>query len=249
MVLKRRWKSSPTSKSKLKRTILIVVVIVLLFMLQSYMYIDRNLKAPLTQLAKVRMRQIATESINAAVSERIAQNTNLEKLIDWRTDRNGKVNGFTLNPAEHMKISGDTVQIVKKQLDRLQSMPEHIPLGQAMNSPLLASFGPDIPIRLVPAGSVKVDLNTRYQNAGINMVVVEVYVRVSVEISVIIPFNSDPELVETELPISYSLVVGDVPTYYFDGKGNSIGQNTPPPNIALPRMDSAPAANGNGQTK
>ncbi|CAG7649350.1 sporulation protein YunB [Paenibacillus allorhizosphaerae] len=241
-MLKRRWKSSPTSKSKLKRTILIALIIVLLFILQSYMYIDRNLKTPLTQLAKVRMKQIATESINAAVSDRIAQNTNLEKLIDWRTDRNGKVNGFTLNPAEHMKISGDTVQIVKKQLDRLQSIPERIPLGQAMNSPLLASFGPDIPIRLVPAGSVKVDLNTRYQNAGINMVVVEVYVRVSVEISVIIPFNTDPELVETELPISYSLVVGDVPTYYFDGKGNPVGPNTPPPNIALPKMDAAPPA-------
>jgi sporulation protein YunB len=240
MVLRRGWKSSTTGKSRLKRTILIVLAIVLLFILQAYIYVDKNLKGPLTSLAKIRLKQIATESINSAISERIAENTNFEKLIDWRTDRNGKINGFILNYAEHMKITAETVQIVKKQLERLTSVPEHIPLGQAMNSPILASFGPDIPIRLVPAGAAKVDLNTRYQNAGINMILVEVYIRITVEVTVIIPFDSEPEIVETELPISYSLVVGDVPTYYFDGKGNPVGQTVPPPNISVPNMNLSP---------
>ncbi|TVY09513.1 sporulation protein YunB [Paenibacillus cremeus] len=238
---KRRWRSGPTGKNRVRRNILIALVILLLFFMQGYIYIDKNLKEPLTNLARIRLKQIATDSINTAISERIAETTNFEKLIDWRLDRNGKINGFSLNYAEHMKITADTIQIVKNQLQKLEQVPEHIPLGQAMNSPLLASFGPDIPIRLVPAGAAKVDLNTRYQNAGINMIMVEVYVRITVEVSVIIPFDSETEMVETELPISYSLVVGDVPSYYFDGKGNSVGQNTPPPGIALPHVTPAPS--------
>jgi sporulation protein YunB len=243
VVLRRRWRSRSAGPKKVKRNTLLAALVLLLFAIQFFIYIERNLKPPLASLAKIRVKQIAAQSINSAISERISQNTNFEKLIDWRTDRNGKVTGFMLNYSEHMKITADTIKTVQGQLSQLQSIPEHIPLGQAMNSPLLASFGPDIPIRLVPAGAVKVDLNTRYQNAGINMILVEVYIRITAEVSIIIPLDTVPEVVETEVPISYALVVGDVPTYYFDGKGNP-SSNSPalPPGISLPPLN-VPAAN------
>ncbi|SCW66576.1 sporulation protein YunB [Paenibacillus tianmuensis] len=241
-MLRRRWRSSPSGKSKLKRTLLIVLVVLLLLCMQAYLYVERNLKEPLVHLARVRVKQIATEAINSAIADRMTQNTNFKKLIDWHTDNSGKITGFMLNYAEHSRITADTVNIVTKQLEAVGSVPEHIPLGQAMHSPLLASFGPNIPIRLVPAGTAKVELNTRYQSAGINMILVEVYVHVTVEMTVIIPFDSAPEVVETELPVSYSLVVGDVPTYYFDGRGNPVGQSGPlPPGISLPNVN-VPAA-------
>ncbi|MDT2248692.1 sporulation protein YunB [Paenibacillus larvae] len=108
-----------------------------------------------------------------------------------------------------------------------------------MESPIIASFGPEIPVRLLPVGNVKVDVNTRYQNAGINMILVEVYIRIIAELSIIIPFDSEAEMVETELPISYSLVVGDVPMYYFDNKGNPVGNTKEilPPNISIPNLN------------
>ncbi len=56
-------------------------------------------------------------------------------------------------------------------------------------------------------------------DVGINMVLVEVYIRVIEEVAIVIPFDLEPEVVETEIPISYLLVVGDVPMYYYDGKG------------------------------
>jgi sporulation protein YunB len=222
---------------KIKRNFILIGIIVFLFTLQSFVYIEKNLKPPLTNLAKVRVKQLATQAINTAISDRIAKNTNFDDLIDWKTDRNGKITGFMLNYAEHMRITADTVKTVQNQLLSLQSLPEHIPLGQAMNSSILASFGPMIPVRLVPAGAVKVDLDTRYQNAGINMILVEVYIRIIAEVSVIIPLDTVPEVVETEVPISYALVVGDVPTYYFDGKGNPTGNSAPlPPGVALPQL-------------
>ncbi|UJF32339.1 sporulation protein YunB [Paenibacillus hexagrammi] len=108
-----------------------------------------------------------------------------------------------------------------------------------MNSAILASFGPEIPIKLLPVGNVKVDLSTRSQNAGINMVLFEVYVHIIAEVSVIIPFDSDTEIVETEIPISYSLVVGDVPMYYFDNKGNPVGDakdSAAAPSLSIPSL-------------
>ncbi|WNQ12539.1 sporulation protein YunB [Paenibacillus aurantius] len=245
-LVKRRWKSRPRSKS-IKRNIFITLVILLLVSLQSFIYIEKNLKPPLMNLAKIRLKQLATQSINSAITDHIAQGTQFDKLIEWRTDNAGKTAGFMLNYAEHVKITADTVNRVNSTLANLKAMPEHIPLGQAMNSAILASFGPDIPIRLVPAGAAKVDLNTRSQNVGINMVLVEVYIRIIAEVTIIIPFDAEPEIVETELPISYVLVVGDTPMYYMDNKGNPVG-GTLPPNVSLPNLSVGPGAAQGGSS-
>ncbi len=247
---RRRWRSRTTGKVSLRKKLIIALLIFTLFSIQGFIFVERNLRSPLMSLAKVRVKQIATHSINTAIAERIAGRTNAEQLIDWKTDRNGKITGFMLNYAEHMRITSETINTVQKLLDGLKSLPEHIPLGQAMDSALVASFGPEIPIRLVPEGNVKVDLSTRYQNAGINMILVEVYVRIIAEVTVIIPFDTQPEIVETEIPISYSLVVGDVPMYYFDNKGNPVGSNKDavPPNISLPNLGMLPnKGGGNGE--
>ncbi|ANE48611.1 sporulation protein [Paenibacillus swuensis] len=238
---RKRWRSQTVKPGSRKKVFFVVLVIMFFFSLQSFIFIEKNLRPPLMKVAKIRVKQIATQAINKAISDRIAQGENSQKLIDWKTDANGKVTGFMLNYAEHMKITSETIGVVQNILDDMQDIPERIPLGQAMNSAILASYGPEIPVRLVPAGNVKVDLNTRQQDAGINMILVEVYIRIIAEVAIIIPFDTKPELVETEIPISYLLVVGDVPMYYYDNKGRPVGEGAgSAPNIALPNLQMSP---------
>ena len=186
-------------------------------------------------VAEVRVKQVATQAINKSITEQVASQTNADKLIEWKTNSSGKISGFMLNYAEHMRITSETIDTVQNTLDRMGDIPERIPLGQALGSAIIASFGPRIPVKFEPIGAVKVDLNTRQKDAGINMILVEVYMHIVAEVSIIIPFDTKPELVETEIPISYLLVVGDVPTYYYDNKGNAVGDSAPnAPSIAIP---------------
>jgi sporulation protein YunB len=222
-----------------KKIFFIVLVFMTFLTLQTFVFIEANLREPLMNIAKVRVKQMATQAINTAITQRIAQETEVRNLIEWTTDRSGKPTSLVLNHAEHMQIASNTVQVVQNTLDNLQKFPEYIPLGQALNSAILASFGPDIPVRFVPAGATQVSMNIRQKDAGINMVLVEVYIDISVEVSIIIPFGTDREVVTTEVPITYVLVAGDVPMYYFDNKGQPLGGTdnwggVAPPNISLP---------------
>jgi sporulation protein YunB len=237
---RRKWKSQVRIPNG-KRVFILLLMIVTLFAMLTFIFIEKNLQTPLMNVAKIRVKQIATRAINKAITERMAQAEDVDKLVDWKTDNKGKVAGFMLNYAQHMKITSDTVQVAQGILDKLEKTQEHIPLGMAMNSAILASFGPNVPIRFVPAGAVKVDLSTRQKDAGINMLLVEVYIRIIAEVTIIIPFDTEPEIVETEIPISYLLVVGDVPMYYFDNKGKPLGDSEAlPPNISLPDLNSTP---------
>ncbi|GAB2676037.1 sporulation protein YunB [Paenibacillus thermoaerophilus] len=244
---RRRWRSrSPRRRRKYKRWILLLAVILLV--VQTMVVIERNLAPPLMHVAQMRLKQIATKAINKAITERMANTEGVDRLIDWRTDSGGKIKGFSLNYSAHMKVTADAINTVQSVLNELGEMPEHIPLGQAFDSSVIASFGPRIPVRLSPVGSVEANLQTRHHNAGINNLLVEVYIRIRAEVAIIIPFDSKPEVVETEVPISYVLVVGDVPAYFFDGKGNpSNGGNTAiPPSVSLPSLRMEPDEDATG---
>lgn len=195
---------------------------------------------------------MVTQSVNETMTEKITQEADLNKLMEWKYGNDGKVSGFVLNYAEHMKITSKSVDIVQGLLQNLQSRTEKIPLGLVMNSAILASYGPQIPVKMTPEGVVQVELGRRYENVGINMVLAEVYIRIIAEVAVIVPFNSDHEIVETEIPLSYVLIIGDTPMYYVDNKGNPLGNSSPlPPSVTLPEIKtnsaSPPNPLGNGE--
>jgi sporulation protein YunB len=212
-----------------------MLVLMMVMTVPSFIFIERNLRPPLMNIAKVRVKQVATQAINKAITDQVAHTSEAEKLIDWKMDGNGKISGFMLNYAEHISITSETVQTVQAALSEIKDIPEHIPIGHALGSAIISSFGPTVPVKFEPVGATKVELNTRERNAGINMVLVEVYIRVVAEVSIIIPFDTEPELVETEIPISYLLVVGDVPMYYYDSTGKPVGESAQQaPNISVP---------------
>ena len=204
-------------------------------MLEMFLYVERNLMPPIMHLAQIRVKQIATEAINKAITSQVGQGENFDDLVNWKTDTDGKVTGFMLNYAEHMKITSQTTQLVQETLESIHKRTEHIPLGQVLKSPIVASFGPQIPVKIEPQGAVKVQLDTRQQEAAINMILVEVYVNIVTEVAVVVPFDMEPQTVETDIPISYMLVVGDVPMYYYDNQGRPVGENSlNAPSIAIP---------------
>ncbi len=214
---------------------IIFSLLLILSIMQSLRYVEKHLRPPILHLAQIRVKQIATESINKAISSQVADKGNAEALIDWKTDKNGKISGFMLNYKEHMRITSQAAEVIQTTLKELHNQTEHIPLGQALGSSLIASYGPNVPVKIEPQGAVKVELNTRQQDAGINMILVEVYIHIVTEVAVIIPFDVEPQVVDTEIPVSYLMVVGDVPMYYYDNQGQPVGENgSSAPGIAIP---------------
>ncbi|SDF14975.1 sporulation protein YunB [Fontibacillus panacisegetis] len=236
MFRRRGWRSRRRRPRGRRKWWLIITIIMIFSFIYFFQYVESRMREPIMHLAKIRVKQIATESINDAIAAQVANHGNIDELINWKTDASGKVSGFMLNYSSHMKITSDTIQTVRSALDEVSGLSEHIPLGQALGSPIIASFGPSIPIKIEPKGDVKVDLNTRQEDAGINMILVEVYLRVKTELAVVVPFDMEPQSVETEIPVSYLLVVGDVPMYYYDSKGNPVGDKANAPNISIPAL-------------
>lgn len=216
-----------------RRIIFFSFLIFFIFLFQTFIYIEKQLQPILISIAQTRVKQIATNAVNDAISKKIAQNTNFKDLIEFEMDQQGKITAAIFNYSEFARIVGEATVRVEDTLNDLDKIVEPIKVGAAFNSDLLADFGPTVPITIVPIGSVQVNPRTIYQNAGINVVVMTVLIDISAEVQVVIPFVTAPTVITSSVPIAHTQIFGEVPQFYYDGKGTYYGQypsssQTPP---------------------
>src|SRR5699024_10093716 len=66
-----------------------------------------------------------------------------------------------------------------------------IPLGQITGNTVLANLGPKIPVHFEMVGSLRSDVVHEMKEFGVNNVLVEIYIPVSVNIKIVVPFSSE----------------------------------------------------------
>jgi len=220
-----RW-GNRKIKIKKRRLIFISFLLFLLLSYQTFLYIERQLEPILMSIAQARVKQIATNAVNDAISKKIAQNTNFKDLIQFETDSDGKIRAAIFNYSEFARIVGEATARVEDTLKDLEKMEEHIKLGAVFNSELLSDYGPEIPISMVPIGSVQVSPKTTYQNAGINVVVMTVVMDIRAEVQVVIPFVTEPAVIQSSVPIAQSQIFGEVPQFYYSSSGTYYGTDS-----------------------
>lgn len=213
----RRWYKT---KRGLKRGVFAIpwLFIFLLLLLMGGIYcftvIDRNLKPTIMQIADARAHIVATEAINKALYEKVLYNTDYEDLVTIHKDTEQKVTVMQANTLKISRIVSEANMAIKDTLKNLQDEDFYIPLGQALGSPLLANYGPQIRVGIVPVGTVNVGFDDRFQEAGINQVRHILYLDIETTVKIVVPLLKEDIVVKHQIPIAETIIIGDVPNTY-----------------------------------
>ena len=198
----------------------------LLFLYQSVLLLDRSLRPPFMALATGVARQMATQAINDALTKRIGEDAEYARLVMLDKDRSGRVTSAHFNFAQVARIESLTTLRVQHVLTRLEARTIYIPALQGMGSAILATFGPSVPVRIVPIGSAQSEVQPVVHSAGINQTVHILYLHITAQVSVVVPFITQPVRVETRIPIAYVVFVGSVPRTTITGSGYPLAVNS-----------------------
>lgn len=227
---------------KRKHSIILFVLLVASIYtgLYAFYFVETNLRPNLMSIAEIRTKKIATEAINDAVSKKIAEETDYRNLLDIQLDSTGRVSYAQLNFSEVSRIAAETTIRVQNTLNIIEKEVIRIPLGMAVNSTILSQYGPTIPITIVPQGAAFTNVDWSFEEAGINQTLHVIYVEVRAEVKVVIPFDTKNTIVVTRIPIAYALYIGNVPQFYYNGRGipqgDGVGESpgVKPPSIFPP---------------
>lgn len=211
------WKVPPY-KRRFVSSIITIGIFGLLMVLIFY-FVDFRVRPTLIQLALVKARQIASQSINEAVRSDISPNIQYQNLIKIVFNPEGKIILIQPNTGEINRISSETTLAVQKKLQKIPKTELKIPVGQIMGSRIIAGFGPQIPVKVLPVGFVGSEINDHFEAAGINQVRHRIYLTVKATIKMIIPLISEEAEVSTDIPLVEAIIVGDVPNVFVGSGG------------------------------
>ncbi len=192
----------------------IIPVILIAVVVLTLAVIDRNIKPTLSNIAKNKARLMGVECINKAINKRVTKDVEYTDLVIVRTDDRGRVVLVQPNTARISRLIAQSSLDVAEALDQLKEASFTIPLGQAVGSSFLAGYGPRVKVKVIPAGSVEVDVVSDFQSAGINQSRHLIYLKVSSKLKVVVPFSNEEVKVATTVPVAETIIVGDVPGMY-----------------------------------
>lgn len=209
-----------------KVILLTTMFITLLFTIQTFYFIEHNLRPAFENMAENVTRKIATEAINDAITKKVTEETNYPEIVQFYKDDRGVIRSAVFNLAEANRIKSQTTNRVQSVLQQFsdnntdENNRIYMPLGQAFDSTILATFGPRIPIHIEPIGTAKSDIVEQSETLGINQTKHTLTLDILVRVSVIIPFVTHPMELHSRVPIASFVVVGEVPQVFLDGQGS-----------------------------
>lgn len=217
----RKYNSSTlTKKQRRIRRFLIFLFIIILIAGGVLLYFDKIVNPIIVTTSESRIKMLTSRAVNSTISEILSDTNIYDELVTINTNDQGQI---TLIQANAVQINTLSKNISQQALEKIESIGEQgvaIPLGTFSGLPLLAGKGPDVIIKMSPIGTLDCVFKSEFVEAGINQTLHRIYLDVSASVNLILPIFDDKVTTYTQVMICESIIVGDVPEFYFN---NSMG--------------------------
>ncbi len=225
------------SSNRLALFLISFIACVILFLF----YINDRLLPTYLEYAEVQTYKIASHVVSRAISAKTADVMDVNQIIENVPTNSNEMVTTKFDTEIINKIRAEIVTLVKQNLQQaeqgdLTQLPDlenveydvgsmeagdgivfFVPLGQALNLPIIGNLGPRIPIRFHIIGNVSSDVISDIQEFGINNAKVEVGIHIKVNVQIIVPLASKTATVEQYIPVAIGLVQGQVPHIWSGG--------------------------------
>ena len=191
-----------------------IMIFIMSILIGSFIYVDNSLRPTITVLAETKALELANRSINKAVGDKVKEKINYSDLVYTKLDSQGKISMIQSNTVLMNQVASDVALEIQNELKQVKTTTSYIPIGTALNSPILARYGPQLKVSIEPIGTVSVDFKTSFESAGINQTRHTIYLEAKTQVKVVIPLTTSTKEVKVKIPICETIIVGEVPESY-----------------------------------
>jgi sporulation protein YunB len=192
------------------------LIALLVVCVAAFVILDYNLRPVIIAMAEAKVRAIAVKAINDAVLDIMDKELKYTDLINIIQDKDGGIAMVQANTIRMNELAAQTALMAQENIAQIEEQGIAIPIGSALGGQLLAGRGPRVHIKIIPVGSVITEFVTEFQKAGINQTRQKIYLKARTSIRIVIPTGSSKIEIESQIPISESIIVGSVPQSYVD---------------------------------
>ena len=165
-----------------------------------------------------RLRARAATAVNEAVFMTLSDGgVRYSDLVHVERGADGDIQALTCDAVEINRIARETAYQAQALLQEMCDEGIAVPLGAFTGIEAWAGFGPEIHMEIIPVAEVACRFVSGFESAGINQTKHSVYLEVVCEMSVVMPAKTHRFSAISQVLISESILVGEVPNVYLQG--------------------------------
>lgn len=173
------------------------------------MYVDREVRPTLMQLAEYEARSQALQVIHDAVDQSLQVEPNLCKALYSITQ-----DSVQLDAAQANIVRNTLLQAVEGCLETLPEKEYSIPFGSLTGNSLLSGHGPGWKVQLQPEGFVQAEWQESSESLSINTTRYQAILEISVTMNMVLDGRTETLTVTDPVPLASILLRGETPSVY-----------------------------------
>lgn len=198
---------------KCKKQIIGIFTIILIVVV-SIVYYSVVMLPIIKETASSKVRSLATSAVNNAVFYAITEKTDYNNLITVYSDSFGKINMIQADSVKINALARETSKASQESINKIGDQGIDLALGTLTGFDLIIGQGPKVHLKTLPVGTVNTEFYSEFTSCGINQTRHKIYIVVEATVDVILPLKNERIITTTEVLVSESVLLGEVPDTY-----------------------------------
>lgn len=200
-----------------KRNKIILTVIISCFMV---FFVENKIEFMiLTKMQNYLLQRVKKENVlylKEAFSYLLRDDVDIDKLLSVVKNSKDEIVQINFDIKESTTILSNITGYINAKLENQNYLGYRldVPLGIVSNNPMFMNLGPKLPIKVELSDVALGNVRTKVRDFGINNALIEVYLEVTINTSIIYPFEILEESSNFEALISSTVIQGVVPSFY-----------------------------------
>jgi len=192
---------------------LFVVVLVIIVCL---VFMAAVVNPTVANYAQAELEALTVKAVNIGVGQVVTADTYMD-FSDIRRNDQGVITSINTNVVQMNKAAAAIAAASQQSLDTIAAGGLPVPVGTFSGMPLLVGKGMPVRLNIKLAGSVNCRFDSTFTSAGINQTHHKIILSVDTIVSLVLPLYTKRTAVSVQVLFSDSIIVGDVPEFYFTG--------------------------------
>lgn len=200
-------------------TCLIIFIPLIIVSFADNYYSDRT-----TMYIGKQIELASTKTLQEVINGNILNEVNSSDLVSISYSDTSNISSVIINTKLINNILKDAYSVMDEVFNnhlKEYFVDLEIPLGTLISKSVFSGLGPNIKIPITPVGAYKLDILTNTISYGINNSLIELYLKINIDIEALIPLQKERFPIETKIIILSQVIQGEVPKYYYSSNGDA----------------------------
>lgn len=205
-------------KLRKRRHLKTKLIITAVFLVAISIYIDVCLRPVVITVAQYRVQGLISKAVNnAIISVMDETNYSYTDLVEIVKNEKQEILSVNYNSLHINKLRSELVKATIEETQKLPVTNLYIPIGNITSIDILQNKGPKLKFTITPSSYVEADVESVFQNTGINQINHQIFIILKVTANALIPNYSTSVYSENKVCVAETVIIGKVPNTIGEG--------------------------------